>query len=239
MAYSFIYVEDQYLWSEPVARGLAEALRRQPQLQLIAVVPRYPDADGVVGGPPNRIGQITAMSVLTDVAPDRVGVFDLVNEVGTPIYVHSKICIVDDVWFTCGSDNFNRRSWTSDSELSCAVLDPTRDDREPLDPAGLGEGARALPRDLRLRLWAEHLGRDPGDPELLDPTGGLALWRRTAGELDRWYDRGEPGERPPGHARVHTPEPVSRLHRIWAMPLYRAIFDPDGRSRRQRKRDRF
>jgi hypothetical protein len=40
------YLEDQYLWSEDVAQALADALRRSPDLHLIAVVPRYPDQDG-------------------------------------------------------------------------------------------------------------------------------------------------------------------------------------------------
>ena len=78
--------------------------------------------------------------------------------------------MVDDVWAIVGSDNLNLRSWTHDSELSCAVLDATRDDREPRDPAGLGDGARRFARDLRLRLMAEHLGRRPRRPAiLLDP----------------------------------------------------------------------
>ena len=152
-----IYLEDQYLWSEPVAQGIAEALDRAPELRLIAVVPRYPDADGRITGPPNRLGQIRAMELLQQAAPDRVAFFDLENRDGVPIYVHAKICVVDDVWFTCGSDNFNRRSWTNDSELTCAVLDPERDEREPRELASGGEGARRLARDLRLETWSEHL----------------------------------------------------------------------------------
>src|SRR3712207_9522582 len=64
-----------------------------------------------------------------------------------------------DVWASVGSDNFNRRSWTHDSELSSAVLDTTRDPREPRDPAGTGDGARTFARDLRLELAREHLDR--------------------------------------------------------------------------------
>ena len=73
---------------------------------------------------------------------DRVLVCDLENTDGTPIYVHAKVCVIDDVWVMLGSDNVNRRSWTHDSELSCAVIDAVPDDREPRDPAGLGDGAR-------------------------------------------------------------------------------------------------
>ena len=75
--------------------------------------------------------------------------------------MHAKVCVIDDVWCSVGSDNFNRRSWTHDSELSSACLDETRDDREPLDPAGLGDGARRLARELRLTLTPA----DAGDTE--------------------------------------------------------------------------
>ena len=161
-ARSLIYVEDQYLWSDPVARGIAEALARSPQLQFIAVVPRFPDADGPFTGPPNRLGQIRAMQLLRRAAPGRVGIFDIENAAGTPIYVHAKVCIVDDTWFTCGSDNFNRRSWTSDSELTCAVVAPE------------------LARNLRLQLWSEHLCLPAGDPALVDPANALELWNEAA-----------------------------------------------------------
>ena len=30
---------------------------------------------------------------------------------------------MDDIWMAVGSDNFNLRSWTNDSELTCAVVD--------------------------------------------------------------------------------------------------------------------
>ena len=238
-AESLIYLEDQYLWSVPVAQGIAAALRRAPELRLVAVVPRYPDADGRVTGPPNRLGQLRAMDVLRDAAPDRVAFFDLENGEGVPIYVHAKICIVDDVWFTCGSDNFNRRSWTNDSELTCAVLDPTRDERPPRDLSGSGDGARRLPRDLRLDSWSEHLGLPRDAPELLDPVTAWDLWRRTADALDSWHASGQRGPRPVGHVRRHVPDPVSRLQRLWAGPLYRLVFDPDGRPRRVRRSGRF
>ena len=238
-ARSFIYLEDQYLWSEPVARGIAEALQGAPELRLIAVVPRYPDADGRITGPPNRLGQIAAMRLLQQVAPDRVAFFDLENASGVPIYVHAKICLVDDVWFTCGSDNFNRRSWTNDSELTCAVLDPERDEREPRDLSGSGDGARRLARELRLETWSEHLGLGRDAPELLDPAAAWGLWRDTAEALDAWHAGGRQGPRPRGQVRRHEPDPVTRAQRLWAEPLYRLVFDPDGRPRRLRRAGRF
>lgn len=233
-ARSLIYLEDQYLWSAEVAGGIADALKRNPRLHLIAVVPRYPDSDSALTGPPNRIGQLRAVAMLRRAAPGRVGVFDPENTAGTPIFVHAKICIVDDVWMTCGSDNFNRRSWTTDSELTCAVIDTTSDDRAPHDLGPDGEGPRRLARDLRLQLWSEHLGLDQDDPRLLDPGAGLALWNEQARALDRWHAAGRRGPRPVGRIRRHTPERVSRLQRLWASPVYRLAVDPDGRPRRLR-----
>ena len=78
---------------------------------------------------------------------DRVQILDVENDEAHPVYVHAKICVVDDVWATVGSDNFNTRSWTHDSELSAAaILDDERDTRAPDDPGGLGDGARCFAR---------------------------------------------------------------------------------------------
>jgi phosphatidylserine/phosphatidylglycerophosphate/cardiolipin synthase-like enzyme len=238
-AKSLIYVEDQYLWSGVVAAGIADALKRSPDLRVIAVVPRYPDMDTAMNGPPQRLGQLKAIRMLRDVAPDRFAVYDLENAAGVPIYVHAKIVVVDDVWMTCGSDNFNRRSWTNDSELTCAVIDPTRDEREPRDLSAAGDGARKLPRDFRLEVWGEHLGRSPDDPELLDPVSAFDLWRQTAADLDEWHAGGEQGPRPRGQARRHDPDPVGWATRLWAEPAYRFFFDPDDRPRRLRRKLKF
>jgi phosphatidylserine/phosphatidylglycerophosphate/cardiolipin synthase-like enzyme len=234
-ASSMIYIEDQYLWSTEVAGALAEALERCPELNVIVVVPRYPDSDGSLAGPPSRIGQLRAIRMLRQVAPDRVGIFDLENSAGTPIYVHAKICIVDDIWFTCGSDNFNRRSWTTDSELTCAVLDTTAGESSETGR----DDSRRLARDLRLELWAEHLGLDRDDPQLRDLTAGLRLWNATADALDQWHDTGAGAPRPIGQVRQHTPEPVSTIQRLWAVPISRLVVDPDGRPRRLRRTAQF
>ncbi len=234
-----IYIEDQYLWAPFVADLLAAALRGNPELHVVAVVPRFPDREGTSRWPA-LVGREQAIAVCRSAGGERFGIYDLENDAGTPVYVHAKVVVVDDVWAMIGSDNLNRRSWTHDSELSCAVLDAERDGRDPVDPAGLGDGARRFARDLRLRLWREHLGLpDDTVPDgLLDPTAGFGLLRRSADDLQAWYEAGCTGARPAGRLRPHTPERLPRRHRPWAVPVYHAVFDPDGRAVRDRLRRR-
>ena len=234
-----IYIEDQYLWSAAVTATLADALRDHDGLHLVALVPRYPEQGGRASEPPERVGHDEAVAQVVEAGGDRVAVYDRENDEGTPVYVHAKACVVDDVWAMVGSDNLNLRSWTHDSELSCAILDDTRDEREPRDPGGLGDGARTFARDLRLRLMAEHLGRRPDDPDLLDPAGAFAAWSDAADELQGWVDGGKVGPRPPGGVLRHRPAEVQWWQRPWAHPIYRLLVDPDGRPRTLRRRDEF
>ena len=235
-----VYVEDQYLWSGAAAEVLGARLRAEPRLHLVAVVPRFPDRDGRLSGPPYRIGQQRAIDHLRRAGGERVTVFDLEAPSGWPIYVHSKVCVIDDVWMIVGSDNLNLRSWTNDSELSCAVIDHQRDGRSPLDPGGHGDGARQLARSARTRLWGEHLGRDDGDvDDLVDGVGGIEILRRSAAELDAWRENPGARPRPTGRLRMHRPEPVGRWAALWAEPFHRMVVDPDGRPRAVRRAGRF
>jgi phosphatidylserine/phosphatidylglycerophosphate/cardiolipin synthase-like enzyme len=225
-----IYVEDQFLWSGEIARVFAAALVANPSLHLIVLVPRFFDQAGALTLRPNQVGREQAVQVLLDAAGDRVAIYDIENLAGVPVYVHAKISVIDDVWASVGSDNFNRRSWSHDTELACSVIDAERDRREPVDPAGLGDGARKFARDLRLQLWREHLGRVGGDDrDLLDPAEAVAIFREAALALDRWHAGGQRGRRPPGRVRPHPRVHLSRATKLWAEPLYRMVYDPDAR----------
>jgi phosphatidylserine/phosphatidylglycerophosphate/cardiolipin synthase-like enzyme len=224
-----VYVEDQYFWSEEVAESLAEALRATPTLHLIALVPLHPEQEGVVAETPERLGQQKAYDIVREAGGDRAALYGVENDSGTPIYIHAKACIMDDVWAMVGSDNLNRRSWTHDSELSCSVLDDDLDTREPRDPAGMGDGARRFARDLRLELWREHLGSEAATEDLLDPERGFAAWQEAADRLDKWKSGDRRGPRPSARVVRHSPPKVPLRHRLWAEPIYRAFVDPDGR----------
>ncbi len=221
-----IYIEDQYLWSQAVIRPFAQALRDNPDLHIITVLPMYPDSPNAAVAAAQAYGRRLALKSLREAGGDRVATYGVENRVGTPIYVHAKVCIIDDVWATVGSDNFNLRSWTYDSELTCAIFDPTE-----------GDG---LPRSMRLALSREHLGRAEGDDaDLVDPVGAFTAYHKMALELDAWHAGGCKGARPPGRLRTYQPLQVNRWLRPPARLLYRAVCDPDGRPNRMRLRHRF
>ncbi len=220
-----IYVEDQYLWGRPVGNVFSQALRAHPELHVIAVLPRYTDQAGALARNPQLLGRRLAMLDMMRAAPERVAVYSPENHQGTPVYVHAKACVIDDVWATIGSDNFNRRSWMHDTELSAVVVDT--------------EGDYA--RTLRLTLAAEHLDRDPDEPgsmqDCRDPVGMFDAFARSADALDAWYVAGQVGPRPAGRLRRLPVPELGRFTRALASPPYRWLHDPDGRPRRLRRAD--
>ncbi|CUR54921.1 Phosphatidylserine/phosphatidylglycerophosphate / cardiolipinsynthase-like protein [metagenome] len=216
-----IYVEDQYLWGTHVGDVFTEALRKNPDLRVIAVVPMHPDLEGTFGRTPQLLGRRRAMLAMARVAPDRVAIYGIENPAGTPVYVHAKCCIIDDTWTTIGSDNFNRRSWTHDSELSAVVLDETSE----------------YAQRLRLTLAAEHLDRDTDD--CVDPSQMYTAFEESAARLDAWHAGGQVGPRPPGRLRRLSPPELSRTQRAIALPAYLTLHDPDGRPRSLRRKDAF
>ncbi len=230
-----VYVEDQYLWGHRFGHVFTEALRERPELRVVAVVPFLPDVEGW-----NRAAQLLgrrrAMLDMMRAAPGRVAFYGIENPSSTPVYVHAKVCIIDDSWATIGSDNFNRRSWTHDSELSAVVVDRERTE----------DGSSAYARRLRLALAAEHLGRGapaPDEPlseledlvgDCVDPEEAYAAFERSAAELDAWHDGGGAGPRPAGRLRRLEPPEMGVLTRMAAMPPYLLLHDPDGRPHRMR-----
>jgi phosphatidylserine/phosphatidylglycerophosphate/cardiolipin synthase-like enzyme len=228
-----------------------ETLEHHTDLHMIVVLPRWTDSDNLISRIPQLLGRQRAMSRLAAAAPGRVEFYSPENEAGTPVYVHAKVCVVDDRWCTVGSDNFNRRSWTHDSELSAVVVDTAAEDHSP------------YARRLRLVLAAEHLGRrlngpeypgevsdEPGklpdDDELaetmsdcLDAEGTFLAFADSAAALEEWHRAGRTGPRPPGRLRPLAPPRLNPLTIALAAPAYLWLHDPDGRPWRLRLKRRY
>jgi phosphatidylserine/phosphatidylglycerophosphate/cardiolipin synthase-like enzyme len=216
-AEKLIYLEDQFLWSTEVAKVFADALRRAPELRLIAVMPRHCDQDGYSSVQSTGLTHREALHAIHEAGGDRVIVVDVENHAGTPVYVHAKVCIVDDTWAAVGSANLNMRSWTHDSELTAAVLDASGD--------GTGYA-----RGLRLQLMAEHLDRTADDvADLVDPISAAETTHKAALALDDWWEADRAGERPPGRLRWHHMPKVQGGAQVWGPVMNNLINDPDGR----------
>ena len=259
LARRLVSIEDQYLWSLDVARAFEEALGSSPELRVVAVLPAVPDQATPLSRLPQEFARQETLDLLQRAGGDRVAVYSLENHAGRPVYVHAKVCVMDDVWATVGSDNFNRRSWTHDSELSAVVVDEA-------SPVG-APGTSAYARRLRLVLAAEHLDREvgtarfPGDTgHLLDPDqpvdvddaallevmadcvdehGMFDAYAASADRLDAWHAGGQVGPRPSGRLRRLEPPHLGPLTQLWARPMARFVHDPDGRPARLRRQGRF
>jgi phosphatidylserine/phosphatidylglycerophosphate/cardiolipin synthase-like enzyme len=160
-AQRFIYLESQYLWSPEIGELLAAKLRNPPddRFRIVALLPAHPrgggdDTRGLLG----RLAEADAGGgrLLATTLAARDG------RARDPIYVHAKVCVVDDRWLTVGSANLNEHSLFNDTEMNVVTHDP------------------ALAANTRLRLWSEHLELPEqelsGDPcDLVD-----RIWRPIA-----------------------------------------------------------
>ncbi len=218
-AESLVYVEDQYFWGHDVGDRFLTTLRDHPGLRMVVVIPLHPDVTGL-SRVPELLGRNRAFRAVMEAAPGRVAAYGLENHAGTPVYVHAKVCVIDDTWASVGSDNFNRRSWTHDSELSCVVLDT------------------GYARSLRLTLAAEHLDRlaeveadglEQVMSDCVDPVGLFDAYGESADRLDAWHAQGRTGERPPGRLRRLPLPPLGRFTSRWAKMPLEILHDPDGR----------
>jgi phosphatidylserine/phosphatidylglycerophosphate/cardiolipin synthase-like enzyme len=93
------------------------------------------------------------------------------------VYIHAKLILVDDVFASIGSTNFNRRSFEHDGEIHAFAL-PQALKRDPANPA----------LRLRCQVWAEHLGLPPelGLSLLADPRSALGYFDRSWYRGSRW-----------------------------------------------------
>lgn len=142
-----IYIENQFLTSNPVAQALARRMRERPEMELLIVAPRTHDS--WLEAHTMRNGRIRFVQVLQE-----AGVFDRVRlvypevragERVTDTMVHSKVTIVDDTVLRVGSANLNNRSMGTDTECDLAL--EAHSDTE-----------RAAIRRVRARLLADHCG---------------------------------------------------------------------------------
>ncbi|EFA81758.1 phospholipase D [Heterostelium album PN500] len=148
-AKEFLYVEHQYPFQNfTLTYYMCEALKANPKLHILIVTPVKTDLPSGLVGELFDWSQdhiIRHLHLIYSVAPDRVGIYGLVRQDEEsnrlkPIYIHSKLILVDDQLFNVGSTNMDNMSFFHSSELTASIVDPK------------------LARETRVRLAKEHLG---------------------------------------------------------------------------------
>ncbi|WP_291729151.1 phospholipase D family protein [Leisingera sp. F5] len=203
-ARQLIYLETQYLRSGVIARGLADAARRNPDLSLILILPALPEevAFDESRELDARYGMALQAEALQDISTAfgaRACIASPVQRrmaareapsvlAGSPmIYLHSKVLLTDQDFAMVGSANLNGRSMRWDTE---AALRITQQDR-----------VRLLWHALARHWWQEDL-----PAEALDPAGATAWWQN---EIRRNKVRRPEARR--GLLVPHDPDRMSEL----------------------------
>lgn len=136
-----IYIETQFLRHKPVADAILAAGRASPVLQLIIVMPPEPERilfDGHTGWDARHAHALQSRLLhrLRDAFGDRLALISPAQaerapedmngelEAAGPVYVHSKVTLIDGRLGIVGSANLNGRSLRWDTEASVAFTDP-------------------------------------------------------------------------------------------------------------------
>lgn len=166
-----IYMEHQYLEVPEIVAALDDALTRG--VEVVLVLPAVPDVSSSAPVTQDRIAFLHSRACLA--SHDNFTLCGLaglgVDGRRKPVYVHSKLMLVDDEWATVGSCNLHHHSLFGNGELNAAFWDP--------------EAVRAL----RVELFQEHLATDTFS---LDNAGALLLFRRIARENRQRHERSDP-----------------------------------------------
>lgn len=153
-----IYIENQYVSAPEIVDGLRRALQRG-----VEVVVLVPAAGQTVSADLAALGAFENFTL--------AGIAGLAADGRrTPVWVHSKLMVVDGQWATVGSCNLHRFSLFGHSEMNAAFWDP--------------ETARALLSEL-LR---EHLDQDTSG---MSDRAALQLFRRIAAENRARFEAGD------------------------------------------------
>jgi phosphatidylserine/phosphatidylglycerophosphate/cardiolipin synthase-like enzyme len=197
--HQFIYIENQYFWLHTfLGVGISDFGPNSPEMEhnmhllaqalehgasLMLVLPDHPN----VGRAFTDKGlEHLRKSAPSATAAGRIQVFCLAasahredKEEYRPIYVHAKVAIIDELWSTIGSANLNNRGMRDDAELNVAILNTE------------------FAHDLRILLWAEHLGLIAEDEQFIvsrylshqplrpaDSQRAVEIWGKLVQKLD-------------------------------------------------------
>lgn len=197
-----IYIENQYFTSRRIANALGDRLREENGPEVLIVGP----AKCTGWLEQQTVGILRNRFVRRLQEHDQFGrlrfVYPVLHGVTPcPVFIHSKICIVDDTFARVGSANLTNRSLGLDTECDLAL----ESDGNPRIEAAIAH--------FRNRLLSEHLGVLPERvEEVVEAQGSLLA------AVDALRESGR------GFARIEA----KRLPEANRLVAGAAVFDPNG-----------
>jgi uncharacterized membrane protein YdjX (TVP38/TMEM64 family) len=197
-----IYIESQYFTSRRIAAALGDRLQEAQGPEIIIVGPAA--CSGWLEE--KTVGVLRNRFVKRLQERDRFGrlrfVYPVLHGVTPcPVFIHAKICIIDDTFARVGSANLTNRSLGLDTECDLAI-----------ESGGNMRLEAAIAR-FRNRLLGEHLGLSPERVEEVVAAEGSVL---TVVDSLQASGRGLAGVQ------------ARRLRQAESLVPQAAIFDPEG-----------
>lgn len=171
-----VYIENQYFSSHAIYEALVRRMSdpRRPRLEIVLMLAK--EAHAFVEHASIGIAQAKIIRHLKQLAAETghaLGVYYPVapseDQAETPVYIHSKLLLVDDQFLSVGSANMNNRSMSLDTELNVSW-----------QARGADTATSRSIRAVRVDLMAEHAGL--ADSLVLEPKGLVAALDRLSND---------------------------------------------------------
>jgi phosphatidylserine/phosphatidylglycerophosphate/cardiolipin synthase-like enzyme len=204
-AQDYVYIEDQFCWSQEIMRWLNQALRDRPVLRVLLLLSGVDDPHDPPLPHEAYLCQAINHGLLVGLSVEeqtRVAAFQR-----TDVVMHAKTVLIDDAWAVIGSCNIAQRSLYTDIEHGVSFIDPEGD----------------LIRQYRARLWTHHF-RHGNPADFADLSAALNVWQ------SGWGHPGPVRDRPKWLQPLQLPVkevPLTSGKRF----IYQALHDPDSRRR--------
>jgi len=195
-AREFLYLEDQFFNYPELLRIIKKQL---PALKFVIIVTNDQATPPLFSNERYYI-QYQALNLLREDPEQakKVFIYNLVRDTNPSktIYLHSKIFIADDEYIIGGSFGVERASMTNDQDLGMGIYNKNR----------------KFVKDVRKRIWAEHLMLSETNPILENPFTALTEWIKQADQAKK-------------RVRKYFPKKVQ-----WTVlcDIFDSVFETDG-----------
>ena len=168
-AKKFIYIEDQFLDFPYVFEKLRKKLENK-EVKFVIILTNNQSTPPLLSESRYSFQYMSMKNYIVNKTSNKLidgfHMFQLVRETdyNSNLYLHAKTFLADDEYLIGGSFGIEQAGLTTDLDIGIGVHDPTNN----------------FIKEVRKRLWAEHLMIEVNDTRLEDPIKTLDLWLEEA-----------------------------------------------------------